>query len=41
MPLLNGTTTRDLHANGAVRVALLDVIEPAAAAFYLLILHLR
>lgn len=26
-------------ANGAVRVALLDVIEPAAAAFYLLIMH--
>ena len=26
-------------ANGAVRVALLDVAEPAAAAFYLLILH--
>ena len=26
-------------ANGAVRVALLDVIEPAAGAFYLLILH--
>ena len=26
-------------ANGAVRVALLDTIEPAAAAFYLLILH--
>jgi hypothetical protein len=26
-------------ANGAVRVALLDVIEPAAAALYLLILH--
>lgn len=26
-------------ANGAVRVALLDVIEPAAAAAYLLILH--
>ena len=26
-------------ADGAVRVALLDVAEPAAAAFYLLILH--
>lgn len=26
-------------ANGAVRVALLDVAEPAAAAFFLLILH--
>lgn len=26
-------------ANGAVRVALLDTIEPAAAAFYLLVLH--
>lgn len=26
-------------ANGAVRVALLDVIEPAAAAHYFLILH--
>ncbi|SLN29277.1 hypothetical protein [Pseudooctadecabacter jejudonensis] len=26
-------------SNGAVRVALLDTIEPAAAAFYLLILH--
>lgn len=26
-------------ANGAVRIALLDVVEPAAAAFYLLILH--
>lgn len=26
-------------ANGAVRVALLDVAEPAAAAFYLLIMH--
>jgi len=26
-------------ANGAVRVALLDVAEPAAAAYYLLILH--
>jgi len=26
-------------ANGAVRVALLDVIEPAAAAAYLLVLH--
>lgn len=26
-------------ANGAVRVALLDVAEPAAAAFYLLITH--
>jgi len=28
-----------IFANGAVRVALLDVIEPAAAAAYLLILH--
>ena len=26
-------------ANGAVRVALLDTIEPAAASYYLLILH--
>ena len=26
-------------ANGAVRVALLDVAEPAAAAYYLMILH--
>ncbi len=26
-------------ANGAIRIALLDVIEPAAAAFYLLVLH--
>jgi hypothetical protein len=26
-------------ANGAVRVALLDVIEPAAASYYLLVLH--
>lgn len=26
-------------ANGAVRVALLDAIEPAAAAYYLFILH--
>lgn len=26
-------------ADGAIRVALLDVVEPAAAAFYLLILH--
>ena len=26
-------------ANGAVRVALLDTIEPAAAAFYLLVMH--
>ncbi|SMX39802.1 hypothetical protein [Octadecabacter ascidiaceicola] len=26
-------------ANGAVRVALLDTIEPAAAAYYLLVLH--
>lgn len=26
-------------ANGAVRVAVLDVAEPAAAAYYLLILH--
>lgn len=31
-------TTRTF-ANGAVRVALLDVAEPAAAAFYLLLLH--
>lgn len=28
-----------VFADGAVRVALLDTIEPAAAAFYLLILH--
>lgn len=26
-------------ANGAVRVALIDTIEPASAAFYLLVLH--
>ena len=26
-------------ANGAVRVALLDTIEPAAASYYLLVLH--
>jgi len=26
-------------ANGAVRIALMDTVEPAAAAFYLMILH--
>ncbi|MBT8412279.1 MAG: hypothetical protein KJP02_10845, partial [Octadecabacter sp.] len=26
-------------ANGAVRIALMDTVEPAAAAFYLLIIH--
>ncbi|WP_425051272.1 hypothetical protein [Psychromarinibacter sp. S121] len=31
----NSTT----FANGAIRVALLDTVEPAAAAFYLLVIH--
>lgn len=35
-PWETNTTT---FANGAIRVALLDTVEPAAGAFYLLIIH--